>query len=103
MRLSPVEQEAAVRRADVVFGTHGGGLWNAARWMRPPQALLEIMPAGGPGSTENIARGLGVAYYEVRCDACTRATGFSGDVSIVRCLEQLGRAVARQDRRGAVN
>ena len=94
MRLSPVEQEAAVRRADVVFGTHGGGLWNAVRWMRPPQALLEIMPAGGPGSTENIAHGLGVAYYEVRCDACTRATGFSGDVSIVRCLEQLGRAVA---------
>ncbi|KAH8052146.1 glycoprotein-N-acetylgalactosamine 3-beta-galactosyltransferase [Aureococcus anophagefferens] len=82
MRLSPVEQEAAVRRADVVFGTHGGGLWNAARWMRPPQALLEIMPAGGPGSTEHIAHGLGVAYYEVRCDACTRATGFSGDVSI---------------------
>ena len=65
-----VQQYALFPAATLVMGMHGGGMWNAARWMRPPQLMLEIMPVRGPGTTCRVAKLFGVHYHHIVCKSC---------------------------------
>ena len=64
--------------ARVIVGMHGGGLWNAARYVQPGQTLLEVMPILGPGTTEWIARSQGIEYKSIVCKTCVKNTKHIG-------------------------
>jgi hypothetical protein len=53
-----------------IFGMHGGAMWNAVRFTVPGQAILEILPVLGPGSTRPLAIAHGVRNEEIECSNC---------------------------------
>jgi hypothetical protein len=75
-------QGALVLSARAVVGMHGGGMWQAGRFMGAGQAMLEILPVHSPGTTKHIARGVSVAYCEMVCEACVRETKGVGRVPV---------------------
>ena len=86
-RMSYAQQFEAVSGAALVVGMHGGGMWNAARWMSRPQKMLEIMPVLGPGATCSLAKMMGIGYGAVVCAECVEATGHSGRVPVRELAE----------------
>ena len=68
--------------AKVIIGVHGGGMWNAVRFMSTSQTMLEIMPIGGPGHSKNLVVGHGAKYESVTCNKCTRQTKHIGDMNV---------------------
>ena len=61
-RLPFVQQYSLVQGSWIVFGMHGSGMSNAARWMdfNKGHKMLEIMPVRGPGSTCAVAKLMGI-------------------------------------------
>ena len=85
------DQYSAVTSHSVVIGMHGGGMWNAARWMRSSQAMVEVLPVLGPGSTKEMATLMGFRYEEVQCETCVASADYSGNVAWSTIGVALGR------------
>jgi len=67
-KLTYVQQFSLVAASGIVIGVHGGGLWNAARWMDglAKQALIEVLPPDSPGSTCPLAKMMGIQYKYIK-------------------------------------
>lgn len=76
--MSYFEQYNLIIKADIVVSIHGGGLWNAVRWMDSSQIIIEIFPQMSPGSTCPMAKMLGVPYYFTLCSNCKSTTKGNG-------------------------
>jgi hypothetical protein len=66
-------------------------MWNAARWMRSSQAMVEVLPVLGPGSTQEMATLMGFRYEEVQCETCVASADYSGNVAWSTIGVALGR------------
>ncbi|CAE7022515.1 agaB34 [Symbiodinium sp. CCMP2456] len=67
-----LDQVFLIRAASTIIAAHGGGLWNAARWLNEAlhQRIVEIVPIGSPGETCSLAKLFGGRYSWVKCHAC---------------------------------
>ena len=81
------------RSARVVIGVHGGAIWGALDTLRQGQALVEIMPMLGPGTSCYLATMVNVAYYPVHCRACTPKDHHIGRVSPDVIVSAVGTAL----------
>ncbi|CAE7859420.1 agaB34 [Symbiodinium microadriaticum] len=67
-----LDQVFLIRAASTIIAAHGGGLWNAARWLNEAlhQRIVEIVPIGSPGETCSLAKLFGGRYSWVKCHTC---------------------------------
>ena len=59
-----LDQVFLIRLANTIVGAHGGGMWNAARWLNAAQRqlMVEIVTVNGPANSCSLARMFGGRY-----------------------------------------
>lgn len=93
--LSYLEQVLSFLESELIIGMHGGGTWNAARWMCREQSMVEILPHLGPGQAYENVLMMGAGFESLLCSECVPENNWVGNIDIQDLIRRCRKLLAR--------